>query len=471
MKRLIDQMLLWAILCIFCLGFSGPALADDASSVTSGAAVLARSSDYSVYSHALITVTESGGARSLIGQDLNPTADDTALASHGEYFYRLGRTGANYVSKYALQAPSSPLWQFSAASGGDPNPHDLVFASANRAFLLMYELTKAWIVNPSVGADEEDEFKTGELDLSAYVDGDGIPEMTSGLVVDGKLFVVMQRLDRNAYWDPANPAYVAVFDAASGEEIDTGKGGPGLGGGTLKGIRLDGIQDESGTSMNFRNPEVIQYLSETGLIYVLAAGPMFPAYSANGYTYGILSINPSTYETKVVVPAGTAASHAFNSIFAMAISSAEKGYFIDYTGYDNASSSGVCNLYSFNPTTGETSSDPIPGLSGRDFFEVNDVLRRNDERRDLLPYFNSKDLSGFRTGLAVDKHGLVWVGDASTNQAAIIDPDTDAVEQLISMNLKPIGFVFAETSSAIFISGASGGNDNQGCFIGGLFQP
>ena len=464
MKKITLKLLCLVLLALLSLPFQAMAQDDvDPSDLTSGAVILTRASDYSVYSHAVATVAAAGEARALVAQDIDPSADDTDLAAFGEYFYRLGRMGANYVTKYALQAPDVPLWQFSvAAAGDDPNPHDMVFASASRAFLLFYNIAKAWIVDPSVDADSEASFKIGELDLSAYSDSDGVPEMTSGIVVDGKLFVILQRLNQTT-WDTSNPAYVAVFDAATGEEIDTGMGGAE----GLNGICLDALEDADGNAMNYRNPEVIHYLSETGLIYLQAAGPVFPAYSSYGYTYGVLTINPSTYEVNVVIPAGTAASHDYSSLFGMAVVSADKGYFIDYTGYDYATGGGVCNLYSFNPTTGAVADEPIADLSGRDFLGIGDAVqqRMTNSEEDILPYFTGKDLGGYRIGMGVDENDFVWVADASANQIAVLDPDTDTVDQTIDLNLKPTGFVFPKTSSIIFITGGSSSSDDQGCFI------
>ena len=51
------------------------------------------------------------------------------------------------------------------------------------------------------------------------------------------------------------------------------------------------------------------------------------------YTGGIVSIDPQTYATSVVLDDGDAQTHPFGLIFGMLISSPVKGYVVGYDGW------------------------------------------------------------------------------------------------------------------------------------------
>jgi len=78
------------------------------------------------------------------------------------------------------------------------NPQSLIFASDSKAYIPRFQSTKMWVVNPAT--TDESGFKLGTVDLSAYVDDDGLPEMTQGVVVGDKLFLLVQRLDQDNDW-------------------------------------------------------------------------------------------------------------------------------------------------------------------------------------------------------------------------------------------------------------------------------
>ncbi|MFT6905415.1 MAG: hypothetical protein ACJAS1_002071, partial [Oleiphilaceae bacterium] len=76
------------------------------------------------------------------------------------------------------------------------NPYEMHFVSDSKAYILRYGSPSIWIVDPSVSAADEENFKIGEISLSAY-DEDRIPEMVAGLISGNKLYVVMQAMDSN----------------------------------------------------------------------------------------------------------------------------------------------------------------------------------------------------------------------------------------------------------------------------------
>jgi hypothetical protein len=83
--------------------------------------------------------------------------------------------------------------------------------SSTKAYVTRYGLASLLIVNPSVGADCAG-FTRGSIDLSQFADADGIPEMDQMALVNGKLYVSLQRLNS---FIPAGPGMIAVIDSAT----------------------------------------------------------------------------------------------------------------------------------------------------------------------------------------------------------------------------------------------------------------
>jgi hypothetical protein len=334
--------------------------------------------------------------------EYSPTAiSDVTVAAHGEYFYRIERYNADNVTKFHASAPDTPIWQYSTQGANEVisgNPYGLVFASENKAYLPRYGSNTSWIVDPSTTTEAG--FKIGELDLSAYDDGSGTPEAIGGVVVDGKLFIAMQRLDIT--WAPGE-AFLAVFDIDTNEEIDTGMGG------ALKGIPL-----------TVKNPLSISYSADTGMIYVAAIGRYAAwngAYPAE-YTGGIEAIDPSDYSTDLILDDGDATTHPIGQISDAIVVSASKGYVVGYADWNDN------GLYEFNPITGtlvtDTSGNPQPvaGLSGVNI-----------------------------GGLGVDADDKLWVSIQSVAEPGlrVIDTsDNSVVQERVATTLNPGAIVFVD---------------------------
>jgi len=106
--------------------------------------------------------------------------------------------------------------------GVDSNPQDIAFVSPARAFVTRYESTELWEIDPRTG------LQTDAIDLALFADTDGLPEMHQMAVYGGFLFVTLQRLDRDAYWEPVPPSYLAVIDLATNELHDVDPITPGI---------------------------------------------------------------------------------------------------------------------------------------------------------------------------------------------------------------------------------------------------
>jgi hypothetical protein len=343
------------------------------------------------------------------------------VAAYGTFFYRIERFNADNVTKFNINAPDTPIWQYSTLDDpGDTssNPHGLVFAGSEKAYLFRFGTTKAWIVNPSTTTEAG--FKIGELDLSSYADDDGIPEMESGVIVGDKLFIILKRLDRNNSWAP-NPTYVAVFDTTDDTEIDTGNDNPG---------------GELGIPLDIRNPFGIQYLEENNTIYVQGVGRYGSSWSGTDpeYTGGIVSINPDSYETALVLDDGDDANHPYGNISGMAIVSATKGYFVGYEDW------GDSTLYTFNPTTG----DVVGTVTG----------------------LEHKGIAGMETGIYTDKNNMLWVCNQTDARVDILNTTDDTIDESVSTNLNPSKVVFCSSESGGGGGGShGGGGGSSGCFI------
>ncbi|MCY4046137.1 MAG: hypothetical protein OXE99_13830 [Cellvibrionales bacterium] len=294
-------------------------------------------SDYSSSSIQLIGLDNE--VPTVSSSQLTDTRSDYIVKGYKDNYYYIGRNEIDTMTRLNTADIVNPELTFDtgeASDGESANVHDLVFASDEKAYMIRYGDTKIWIVNPKA-ADQEN-FKIGEIDISAYADDDGKPEATSGAIVDGKLFVAMQRLDFNDDNTPAKEgqnAYVAVFNVANDTEIDTNL--------------TDDEENLKGIELSVRNPALLT-TSEDGSLYLVAKGDIYSSYysdRAPGYIGGIIEINTQDYSTSMIIDDGDDENHPYGYIDNATIIDANNGYFSGYFGWKDNS------LYHFNPTTGE----------------------------------------------------------------------------------------------------------------------
>lgn len=367
-------------------GCGGDSSSSNNLTVTTRVGVIATiSDDYASGEVELAAIDESNMTAS--GGYFNGISD-IAVNSFGQNYYLLRRFGSDQVLKIDVENPAVAVWQASANAQGETgssNPYQLVFVDANKAYLLRNGQDTAWIVDPS--ATQASDFFTGQtLDLSDYLptDNNGAPGMSHGVVVDGKLFITLQRLDAN--FQPSNPAYVAVFDTATDTEIETNANAND----NLKGIPLIGT-----------NPGGIQYVSGTGLVvnntgsYATKEGTSLDLIDPVNYTISpmIADANISTQITDAVIVSAT------------------KGYILNYSGVQSTS------LQRFNPSQGASSLTTVGSYSNADFRDI-----------ELSP------------------QGRLWLADARVNNPGVrvinISDDTDA--DFIETSLLPSDISFAE---------------------------
>lgn len=372
------------------------------------AVVATVAADYSSGAHSVISVVAPRNAdNNLLPSDTS----DITVAAYGNFFYRVGRYQADHITKFDIAAPAVPIWQYATIDSGEDtsNPHDLVFLNSEKAYLIRYEKTKVWIINPS--ATTQADFKIGELNLSSYGDQDGIPEMSKAVIVNEKLFITMQRLNRDDNYT-RNTAYIAVFNTSTDTEINT---------------KVPNADNVKGIPLPIKNPDAIQYNTENNTIYIQGVGG-YPGFGTPGeYSGGIATLNPETYTTSMMIDDGDDDNHPYGNISGMVIASGDKGYFVGYAGY------GDNTLYAFDPSTGS-----VKGA--------------------VVDYLAHKDIGS----AAVDQNKMLWICNGSDAEVVIINTDHDSIDEKISTNLNPTKIVFASDQP---VDNDSGGSNGSTCFI------
>lgn len=272
-----------------------------------------------------------------------------SVATDGTSPYQIGKFGIDSVTRYDAIDTSIVDYQYSV-QGDEPvtsNPQSIVFSSENKAYLTRRSSNSLWVVDPE--ASSEEEFKVDEIDLSAY-DVD-MPDMTDAIIVDDKLFVLMERLNRLESGSQIidKTAYIAVFNTITDTEIDTEMGSDGL----------------LGIELLVTNPTSLQYNEETGMIYVVGRGNYYESEEVIGdfHSGGVQSIDPTSYAQNLLLDDGTDAENEGYFVEVDVIND-ELAYLLTYEAF------GVTTLRSFNPSTGVLSDEIMPELSSVDITTI-----------------------------------------------------------------------------------------------------
>jgi hypothetical protein len=133
--------------------------------------------------------------------------------------YVVGRFGCDNITIYD-PATFGVVRQFSVGNGSNPN--DIYAVSPTKAYVTRYDSADLWIVNPSTGAF------VGAISLAAFADADNLPEMNRLTYHAGRLFVSVQRLDRDNFFSPTDHSLVVVIDTQTDQVVDCNAGLPGV---------------------------------------------------------------------------------------------------------------------------------------------------------------------------------------------------------------------------------------------------
>ena len=180
---------------------------------------------------------------------------DAAVRSYGGALYVINRLFADNIQ--VLDPARNFATRLQCSVGNSTNPHDIAFASSSKAYVTRFETAKLLIVNPSVQPNCAD-FTLGTIDLSSLADADGNPDMDQMVVVDGLLYVSLERLNINSILrTPAKNGAIAVIDTASDQLVGS--------------IELTGKNPFSSTN-GLTVRDGFLYVSEVGLFGVLDGG-------------------------------------------------------------------------------------------------------------------------------------------------------------------------------------------------------
>jgi hypothetical protein len=186
---------------------------------------------------AYVTTTDfaSGGLSAVsldsraVSQNVASVHSDTRLRWHDGLIYVINRLGQDNIQVIDPAQGFMTVQQFSTGPGS--NPADIAFLSPTRAYVTRYESADLLIVNPQTGGT------LGTIALGAFADADGIPEMDQMIRVGSRVFVSVQRLDRNNGFVPADSSLVVVIDTETDTIVDANPLQPGT-----QAIRLTGTQ-------------------------------------------------------------------------------------------------------------------------------------------------------------------------------------------------------------------------------------
>jgi hypothetical protein len=142
---------------------------------------------------------------------------DAVARIHEGLIYVINRLFADNIQ--VLDPASNFATRLECSTVNGTNPHDIAFVDDTKAYITRFETSKLLIVNPSAQPSCKD-FIQGTIDLSSLADADGNPDMDQMAIVDGRLYVSLERLNVNSVLrTPAENGAIAVIDTATDELI------------------------------------------------------------------------------------------------------------------------------------------------------------------------------------------------------------------------------------------------------------
>jgi hypothetical protein len=238
--------------------------------------------------------------------------------------YVVNRAGADNIQVLNPNTAFSTTIQFSTGNGS--NPHDVSVFDATKCYVTRYDTDELWRMNPTTGA------MISAISFASLSDADGLPEIDQLFQYRDRLFVSVQRLDRNNFYSPVGTSYLSVIDTNTDTIIDTDGVAPGT-----QSILL-------AASNPFSEIQLDYY---TGMLYIACVG-----------FFGVLDGGVATVDPETMLPGGiifTEAS-AGGDILDVEITAPDKGFAIISTPSFNT------ELISFNPSTGvKTGTMYAPG--------------------------------------------------------------------------------------------------------------
>lgn len=374
MKRIISLTLLSFVLT----GCFSSSSSDKTVPLTEGSyAVQTVAADYS--GSAVVTGNILGD-RSVQQTILTSEKSDFTISTYENIIYHIGRYQSDTISRFNSNKDLGKAeWSYSANDDGElaANPYKVVHVSADKAYVIRYDSVNIWEINPMANTIQAP--ITARIDLSAYNNGQSVPHMSDAVYYNGKLFVIMQRLDTN--WDPTT-SYIAIIDTATNKELETGMGQNGL-----KGIPLNADNAADSALHN-------------GYLYVAGRGD----YGTNS---GALDkIDLTTYQVTKI-----AGQNTFKNLNES--DNNRNAHFLDVAVVDNNIGYilvSVEDAYAYNPTSHIYSFSPSTGVIGEEL---------------AATVTNAISVSDITT----DANDKLWIAVTNADDPKLLVYDTDINQQ------------------------------------------
>lgn len=152
--------------------------------------------------------------------DVQSVFSDARARFFDGLIYVVNRFGQDNLQVIDPGLGYSTIHQFSTGNGS--NPADVMVISPHKAFVTLYERPDLLVMDPTTGAYLD------TVPLGGFADADGIPEMDHMARFGHRLFVSLQRLDRNAGFTPTAFSSVVVVDVDADTVVDANPGLPGV---------------------------------------------------------------------------------------------------------------------------------------------------------------------------------------------------------------------------------------------------
>ncbi len=215
-------------------------------------------------------------SRSVIRWRAGGLAADSVIRRAAGRLFAIGRFGADTIAEIDPQTLDT-IWECSVGPG--TNPHDFVLVAPDKAYVSRYDSALLAVVDPSVGPSCSG-FLRATVDLSSLADADGFPEMDQMALVGSRLFVALQRLDRNDFFRPAANGALAVVDTTTDE---------------LAGVVELAIDNP------FAETKGLTVDPDTGMLYAGGPGRLFTDLGDGG----IEVVDPQTMASRGVIVSGS----------------------------------------------------------------------------------------------------------------------------------------------------------------------
>ncbi|MHA2610668.1 MAG: hypothetical protein V2G48_00250 [bacterium JZ-2024 1] len=145
----------------------------------------------------------------LMSSGYPPIHPDATAVFHSDKIFVLNRFGADQIQILDPKNHFRTEKQFSTNTENCPqlsNPYHLTFVSSDEAILSRYNCTSLLFLNPLTATI------LAEIDLSAFADSDGIPEMAYGFLFGETYFQALQKLTN---WNPTNISSLLMVTPAT----------------------------------------------------------------------------------------------------------------------------------------------------------------------------------------------------------------------------------------------------------------